>query len=437
VRPAPPGGDARGAGDAALERLVGLARGALTGQPWRADEDDLRRLQERRLGRVRARRVRLTAAVAAGAMAVALPIALLLWRRPAPLTFEVIHGQLGEAGEVRTADAGTSIHFSYGSEVVLEREARAQIRDLVANGGRIVLASGRARAYFVPRPKARWQVVAGPYTVYVTGTLFDVDWSDGTQGLDVWLRKGTVTVRGPMIEAGIFMTHGQHLLLRLRESKIVLDDQQPAEAPAAAAPAAEPAAAVAGAPAPAPAAAVAAAPSSAGAVAAAPVVAPAAAATRDTESWRRRLAKGDFDAVVAAAERRGIDAVVARGTRAELAALADAARYTRRAPLADRALRAERERFPRSPEGRDAAYFLGTLADDGGAAAAALDWYGRYLREQPAGTFAGQALGRAMSLEARGPAASGAAAARDADEYLRRFPGGPYAGAATRILRAR
>src|SRR5947209_7083399 len=41
--------------------------------------------------------------------------------------------------------------------------------------------------------------------------------------LDVWLHKGSVTVRGPMIDGGVVMTRGQHLLMRIRDNKIVLD----------------------------------------------------------------------------------------------------------------------------------------------------------------------------------------------------------------------
>jgi hypothetical protein len=144
------------------------------------------------------------------------------------------------------------------------------------------------------------------------------------------------------------------------------------------------------------------------------------------------MARGDFEAVVAAAERRGIDAVLARGSRAELAALADAARYTRRARLAGRVLGAERTRFPDSAEGREASFFLGALAEDGGDRADAVSWYGRYLREDAAGTYAAQALGRRMLIESRG---GSPAASIDAEEYLHRFPSGSYADAARLILK--
>ena len=144
------------------------------------------------------------------------------------------------------------------------------------------------------------------------------------------------------------------------------------------------------------------------------------------------MARGDFEAVVEAAERRGIDAVLAHGSRTELAALADAARYTRRNRLAGRALLAERERFPESAEGREAAFFLGTMAEESGERSGALSWFGRYLREDAAGTYTAQALGRKMLIESRRGSAT---AGIDAEEYLHRFPSGSYADAARLILK--
>jgi len=165
---------------------------------------------------------------------------------------------------------------------------------------------------------------------------------------------------------------------------------------------------------------------------AAPERIPARVSHPEAKSWSRRMARGDFEAVVEAAERRGIESVLAHGSRNELAALADAARYTRRTRLAGRALNAERDRFPETAEGREAAFFLGNLAEDGGDRSGAVSWYGRYLREDAAGTYAAQALGRKMLIESR---RGSSAAGIDAEEYLHRFPSGSYADAARLILK--
>jgi hypothetical protein len=421
--------------DEALERLLRLTRDTLTDQTWPAREGELRRLQDR-LGSPRAR-VRWSLIAAMSAMAVMLPALWVVLKRPSALTFEVIHGTVAASGEIRPLDTGTRIQFSDGSQVVLDDGARTQVRDLAADGARIVLSRGRAHTYFVPRPHAHWQVAAGPYLVQVTGTIFDVEWSEETQALDVWLHKGSVTVRGPLIDGGVVMTRGQHLLMRIRDNKIVLDkngleaagpahpagsgtlvarddevdeDLDSPEEPTSAVPAGE----------------------GGGSVLPSEIPPSRRGGAMLERGWSRHLARGDFEAVVTAAERRGIDNVLVRGTRRELGALADAARYTRRGSLARRVLRAEQSRFPDSAEGREAAYFLGNLAEDEGAPHKALAWFERYRRENPAGTYASQALGHTMVIHSRERSSDAEANAR---EYLRRYPTGSYAEAARRIIK--
>jgi FecR protein len=424
--------------DAALQRLVELTRGTLSDEAtryhWPADESGLRRIEAGKRSRGHLRWQAASAIGFAALLMVAAPAAWFAVRRPGPLTFEVINGTVGAAGEILPAQAGTRIRFSDGSEIALDRDAHAQVSDVTRVGARIVLSSGRAHTFFVHKPEARWQVAAGPYVVQVTGTIFDVQWSDDSQAFDVWLQKGSVRVNGPLIGDGIAMTHGQHLRTRVKDNKILLDDQRadatepapPAAEPAPVEPAAgaEPAAsAVAGAPDR---------PEAEEAVEAAPAHIPARVSHPVAKSWSRRMARGDFEAVVEAAERRGIESVLAHGSRTELGALADAARYTRRNRLAGRALNAERDRFSETAEGREAAFFLGNLAEDGGDRSGAVSWYGRYLREDAAGTYAAQALGRKMLIESR---RGSTAAGIDAEEYLHRFPSGSYADAARLILK--
>jgi ferric-dicitrate binding protein FerR (iron transport regulator) len=152
-----------------------------------------------------------------------IPLARTLSRGPAGLSFQIVPGASAAAADVHASPAATRLRFSEGSEIALERDARAEVRELGPNGARIVLAEGRARTYFVPRPQARWLVTAGPYTIEVTGTVFDVQWSEETQALDLWLRKGSVRVTGPLISGGVTMTHGQHLSTHIRDNKFVLD----------------------------------------------------------------------------------------------------------------------------------------------------------------------------------------------------------------------
>jgi TolA-binding protein len=124
---------------------------------------------------------------------------------------------------------------------------------------------------------------------------------------------------------------------------------------------------------------------------------------------------------------------MAHASGEDLAALADAARYRRRNDVAREALLAERLRFPKSERASEAAFLLGRLEeskwDDNGRA---LEWYDVYLKEAPSGAYSSEALGRKMTATQR---LEGAAAARQiADEYIRRFPRGTYAGAARALL---
>ena len=105
--------------------------------------------------------------------------------------------------------------------------------------------------------------------------------------------------------------------------------------------------------------------------------------------------------MVAEAVSHGLDAVVAEADGPALVALADAARYAGRTYLAERVLRAQRARFPGTPAAGAAAFFLGRLADDRGAPREGLDWYRRYLSDEPSGPYAAEALGREMIGVAR------------------------------------
>jgi len=150
------------------------------------------------------------------------------------------------------------------------------------------------------------------------------------------------------------------------------------------------------------------------------------------KSWTAALSAGDFDAILEDAERDIGHVLASRGTE-DLAALADAARYRRHDDVARRALLAQRRRFAGSPRAADAAFFLGRLDENGGRGPGpALAWYERYLDEAPRGSYVAEAMGRKMMAVED---LHGAAAARNvADQYLRRFPRGSYAGAA-RALR--
>ena len=419
--------------DRALRHLCKLARSAFTEDLSPNEQAGWSRLQAKLSGRPRPRR---TLALGLGLTAAAAAAAVLLtfgWHQTQPsLGFRVVD----EAGVPHAASDLASagrIEFSDGSQVTLAAEARASVTAIDARGARIRLEHGRLSAHFVQLPKASWSLAAGPYQVLVTGTAFDVSWTPDTRDLELWLRHGSVLVKGPNAGQGIAVVAGQHLLASAASGQIVLDAMAPPAQPA------PPIATIARTPAPdlAPALSP---PSERPPMresprAPRPAPSPSARAPEPWLAWPQALARGDFQRILDEAAGRGLDEVLSGATSADLAALADAARYRRRNDLAQQALLAQRQRFPQSLAGRDAAFFLGTLDESRAGREArqnALEWYGRYLTENPAGSYAGQALGRRLALF---ESLHDRTAAREAAAlYLAKFPAGPYATKARRIV---
>ena len=343
---------------------------------------------------------------AAGAM-IAIAMLAFARRSPSAITF-TIEGAAAGQRYVEAGPRGASLRFSEGTTIAVAPSARARVDATSPDGARVSVESGSARFDVVHREGATWTVEAGPFTVTVTGTSFDLGWNGAE--IAITMHAGSVVVRGPPAPDGIALRGGQRL---------VADAQRVTVSPiASASPTASAPSAIG---------------SAAPAIASdAPASAPAAsAAPSHALSWRARVAAGDYAGVIADAEARGIDASLESTSLADLTALADAARYAGKGALAQRALVAERNRFPGSAEARTAAFLLGRLAE-AKSPAVAVTWYDRYMAEAPGGSLAAEALGRKMiALRASG----GPSAAREtAEAYKRRFPDGPFAKVAAEIL---
>jgi hypothetical protein len=335
------------------------------------------------------------------------------------LAYRVEGGSVVEGGYLRESGrAGIKLLFSEGTEFMLMPGTRSRLRAVEASGARIAIEHGTASFQVTPAPAKdrRWLVDVGPFLVTVKGTVFTVSWDASTERFELRLRRGRVTVSGPVngktTGGEIEVQAGQRLKVDLPRGETVISDQNPEEGlEAPAAPAAPPSEPRAERPAPAP---------------------------RNTDGdhrWAVALAAGHLDRILAEAERAGVKVTLDRASSDDLLALADAARYRRRMDLARDALLAERRRFPDSPRALDAAFLLGRVeeASDSGIRRA-LEWYDAYLTRAPAGTYASEALGRKMTLTSK---LEGPTRARPlAEEYLRRFPSGTYAGPARAFVRA-
>ena len=375
------------------------------------------------------------AGVGAAAFAAVLLVPRVLHRseNAPPLAYQVEGGALAADGRIEaSADVEPALRFADGTVIALARGTKGRLADVDGRGAHVAIADGTASVNVVPKPHARWRVDAGPFVINVHGTVFSAAWNEATGRLDVKLERGSVSVEGPVTGGPIAMRAGQRLTVAMRQSRVLLrgiDDHEGDLAESdttVAAPVAEvappPVLATATATpllAPAPPAAV------------APPAAPIRTALRQprpTRSWPSALASGDFGSIVEEAT-RDLPRTLESSTSDDLAALADAARYRRQDDLARRALDAQRRRFQGSPRAADAAFFLGRLDEKEGAGLVhALRWYDRYLNEAPSGSYVAEALGRKM-VAVRD--LYGVDQARTvADEYVRRFPHGSYAGAA-------
>lgn len=333
-------------------------------------------------------------------------------------------GELLEGGYLsQVGPSGVELHFNEGSAIVLEPGTRGRLRSVTAEGPRFELARGTGSFKITPRVEHRWLVEAGPFVVTVTGTEFTVVWEPTAELFEVKLRRGRVTVSGPVVGPELALRPGQDLTVSLPkgETRIVEARAASARLPetplSSAAPLPEELLAPL----------VPKAPS-----APRPVASVASSQAGDPRGWRQALAAGEWDRILEDVEQRGVTSSLRTLSSEELFILADAARYRRRADLARAALLAQLERFPSAPRSVDALFLLGRVEEarpDGKARAIAR--YDEYLSRAPRGTYSAPALGRKLILTKE---MHGTESARPlAEEYLERFPTGSYAEAARSI----
>jgi TolA-binding protein len=419
--------------DEQLIQLVKLAQRHAGDELSMHEQTGLGRL-ERALAVKRAKRqskwqLGLAFTAAAVAVAAAIVIAPRFWRSAA-LSFQVEHGTVSEGGYVRPAQGSEAlILFSDGSQVALNADTRARVADLRREGARMLLESGRARMHVVHRADTKWSVEAGPFTVHVTGTEFDISWASADEILDLRMHNGSVVLNGPFTPAGVGVVGGQRLIADLKQGTVTLGQDTPE--PETLVPPTPPVEATKEREA-ASSETTAEATSSEDAAADHERTRARTARTHAASGWAGMVSQGQFSSVLDEAERHGFAATLSRAPLDDLASLADAARYMRRDDWARRAYTAERGRFPNSRRAHEAAFFLGGLAEGNSELSEALDWYSRYLNEAPEGSYGSQALGHKMMLirKLQGPSA----ASQMAREYLQRFPEGPYASSATKLL---
>lgn len=355
---------------------------------------------------------------------------VLWWRTPSRLSYEIVGSNQADSYISAPNDRPLVLHFSDQTLVQVEPGSRLRVEDTTREGARVLLERGSAQVHVVHRPQSSWTFAAGPFDVLVTGTRFDLQWNPSSETLQLTLREGSVEIHTPFAAAPVMLRGGQAFRADLRDRSMTTSELTNVAARPPAASLAVPNASSELAPNEAVPSAAGGSPNGASSVSVTTPGAPSAVAS--SKAWSKLIAAGEFNALLAQANERGIPACLQACSPADLSALADAARYSAKTDLAEQSLRALRARFGRAAEGRAAAFLLGRLREGQGAAKEARTWYDTYLSESPAGAYAAEALAGKMRTVSK---TDGRAAAEPlAREYLKRYPTGVHAGTAHGIL---
>jgi hypothetical protein len=359
------------------------------------------------------RRFLLVAACAAAAA-----VAVVAWSRLLPPSFTTATGENRTGAWLSTNDAHElPITFSEGSELVMTAGSRGRVEEVRRGGASFLLERGSVRARVKHQASTSWRFLAGPFDVRVTGTTLGVDWDPARERFAVRVDEGSVAVWGPTLASPQVVHAGEQCTVDL-SSRMMGIGPFGANAP----PGAE-ASADTHADAPANARG-----SSDGRDAAAGSTAAARGSTSALASWTKLEAKADYEGAYAAATLQGLAALLRSSSADELLRFAQVARLSGHADAQREALLTCRRRFAGSETGAIAAYELARASRPAEAA----EWLDKYLGEEPNGPLSREALGRLF--EARANAGDERGAHEAAARYLARYPSGPHAALARRLL---
>lgn len=356
------------------------------------------------------RRSSVFAWTAAGALLGVLVLAG-LWMRNTRHSPEFVAGEEpGELGALLETHLNVlPLSFSEGSHIAVEPRSQLRVAEFGKGKARVQLQRGQA-TLSIQKGKGRlWAVEAGPFAVNVTGTRFSVDWQPERQRLEVVLIEGSVVVTGPCLKGAQRMAAPQRLVAACNEAPLAFEGTSvPNAAPLPQPPQAEQMAPT-----------------------------PKRGVVADNLWWQ--LAKaGRYQEALVRAKALGFASLCRSVSPAELLDLADAARFAGDALAAEHALAALTKRFPHSPQGALASFHLGRIAFDGKQDyEIAATHFARYLAKNPQGALVGDAWGRLLQARERvahKDASTESAAKQDARAYLDRYPHGPFAGLAKRLL---
>lgn len=358
------------------------------------------------------------ALVVAFAVFIAAAIFLRVSGKDKPITYAVGPGDSPSALGVWIAAGSNAVplRFSEGTQVTLEPGARARVTDTNAHGATMLVERGHAHAKVVHVGQTTsWLLHAGPFDVNVVGTEFDVSWDPTHEVFDLRVSEGKVIVRGPLLHDGRAVSASESLRVDVHhQSSETRTDSATNATPVKGTPDVQVPTTEDG---------------QTKAENAPPLPVVSSEKPLTIPLWQKLAAAGKHKEALDAAEQAGFDHILDTASIPVLLELADEARYAGSVTRAREALIRARVM---GAKGRTA-FMLGKLAaDHDHAPAVALSWFLRYLDESPSGGLAEQALGRVVELHHHLGHRDDAAKA--AQSYLQRYPGGAYETLARRVV---
>jgi hypothetical protein len=386
----------------------------------------------------RKKRLKVVLGVAAVAAAAVLSVSISLFMTPGDLAFkvgnEVTTFVPGEPGTWVQADIGETmeIRFDQGSRFKVNDGCAARVVESGEQAVTIELSKGDITANVKGNKKTHWKINAGPFTVTVLGTSFDVSWDAASSDFDVKVKRGVVLVQGAGLSRyGVRLLAGQQLAANGRSGDVSMSTPQH------------------------------------GAVGTDDGIDGVSGKGLNDDSvdssneldtlssselidrekrigkdhsirgnrhqWVSLYRQGRFEDAVLAAEKEGLARMYGSADAQTLWNLADAARNAHRVGISNDSLLALRKRFPTSRKAKLAAFIIGRSAMDlSGSLPVATQWFQMYLTESPDGPMAEEVHGRLMTVYSR--MKRPAAAKRIAAQYLQRYPNGLYVGRAKQVL---
>jgi transmembrane sensor len=339
-----------------------------------------------------AARTRAFGAVAVGVLVVAIGFAVVRPPRATGVAIATSPAMLEPSlGTTSAEEKSVALAFRDGTRMVVGRQAKIDLKEIRPHGASLAIEKGTLNVDVVHQDDSRWNIVAGPFGILVTGTKFDATWDPASNQLTIAMFEGTVRVSGPCVDEA----------LPAPETRVYRcpPDRRPQPGPASTPQPSDPT-----------------------------PKKPGAALGGNSPSTVGRTTPAPSPIPRVPDDAPSTEAVAC----GSLLAQADEARIAGDRARASSLYLQLRSQFPGTEAASRSAFLLGRAAQSSGALDEAARWFETAVREGSG--LAEEALGRLLELEqARGNAPRAHKLSLD---YLQRFPNGPHAAYARSLIDA-